>query len=85
MKKNEEVEDLFKAHKQAETAEKKAKMVDIGDGKLIDTVTGEVKQELQQVSFTLRGTKDQLDDLARYCVQAGINVVKASDRETIIE
>nr|DAU85687.1 MAG TPA: Protein of unknown function (DUF1351) [Caudoviricetes sp.] len=85
LKKNEEVEDLFKAHRQAETAEKKAKMVDIGDGKLIDTVTGEVKQELQQVSFTLRGTKDQLDNLARYCVQAGINVIKASDRETIIE
>lgn len=85
LKKNEEVEDLFKAHRQAETAEKKAKMVDLGDGKLIDTVTGEVKQELQQVSFTLRGTKDQLDNLARYCVQAGINVIKASDRETIIE
>lgn len=64
---------------------KKAKMVDLGDGKLIDTVTGEVKQQLQQVSFTLRGTKDQLDNLARYCVQAGINVIKASDRETIIE
>ena len=29
--------------------------------------------------------KDQLDNLARYCVQAGINVIKASDRETIIE
>lgn len=85
LKKNEEVEDLFKAHRQAETAEKKAKMVDLGDGKLIDTVTGEVKQELQQVSFTLRGTKDQLDNLARYCVQAGINVIKASDREAIIE
>lgn len=85
LRKQEEVADLFKQQRAAEVVAQKASMVDAGDGRLIDTVTGEVKQELQQVSFTLRGTKDQLDNLARYCVQAGINVIKASDRETIIE
>ncbi len=85
LRKQEEVADLFKQQRAAEVVAQKASMVDAGDCSLIDTVTCEVKQELQQVSFTLRGTKDQLDNLARYCVQAGINVIKASDRETIIE
>lgn len=76
--------DLFKQAKQAEVAEQKAAMVDIGDGRLVDE-NGEVKQELQQVTFTLKGTKEQLDNVARFCITNGVKVVKASERETVIE
>ena len=76
--------DLFKQAKQAEVAEQKAAMVNVGDGRLIDK-NGEIKQELQQVTFTLKGTKKQLDNVARFCITNGVKVVKASERETVIE
>ena len=59
-------------------------MVDVGDGRLVDG-NGEVKRELQLVTFTLKGTTGQLDDVARFCIANGVEVVKASDRETVIE
>lgn len=80
----EETADLFKQAKQAEVAEQKVTMVDIGDGRLVDE-NGEVKHELQQVTFTLKGTKQQLDDVARFCIKSGVKVIKASERETVIE
>lgn len=80
----EETADLFKQAKQAEVAEQKAAMTDIGDGRLVDE-NGEVKHELQQVTFTLKGTKEQLDNVACFCITSGIKVVKASERETVIE
>lgn len=80
----EETADLFKQAKQAEVAEQKAAMVDIGDGRLVDE-NGEVKHELQLVAFTLKGTKEQLDNVARFCITNGVKVVKASERETVIE
>lgn len=76
--------DLFKQAKQAEMAEQKAAMVNVGDGRLVDE-NGEVKQELQLVTFTLKGTKEQLDNVARFCITNGVKVVKASERETVIE
>lgn len=80
----EETANLLKQAKQAEVAEQKAAMVDIGDGRLVDE-NGEVKQELQLVTFTLKGTKEQLDNAARFCITNGVKVVKASERETVIE
>lgn len=80
----EETADRFKQAKQAEVAEQKAAMVDIGDGRLVDE-NGEIKQELQLVTFTLKGTKEQLDNVARFCITNGVKVVKASERETVIE
>lgn len=80
----EETADLFKQAKQAKVAEQKATMLDVGDGRLVDE-NGEVKQELQLVTFTLKGTKEQLDNVARFCITNGAKVVKASERETVIE
>lgn len=80
----EETADLFKQAKQAEVAEQKAAMVDIGEGRLVDE-NGEIKQELQLVTFTLKGTKQQLDDVARFCITNGVKVLKSSERETVIE
>lgn len=85
LRKQEEVADLFQQQKAAEVAAKKASMVDAGDGKLIDTETGELKHEFQMVSFKLKGTKEQIDAIARYIVQSGVEVVSSSDRETVIE
>lgn len=80
----EETADRFKQAKQAEVAEQKAAMTDIGDGRLVDE-NGEIKQELQLVTFTLKGTKEQLDNVARFCITNGVKVIKASERETVIE
>lgn len=80
----EETANLFKQAKQAEVAEQKATMVDIGDGRLVNE-NGEVKHELQLVTFTLKGTKEQLDNVARFCITNGVKVVKTSERETVIE
>ena len=51
----------------------------------IDTETGELKHELQRVSLELQGTKEQIDDIARYIVKSGVKIVSSSERETVIE
>lgn len=55
----ENMADRFKQAKQAEVAEQKAAMTDIGDGRLVDK-NGEVKQELQFVTFTPREPRSNL-------------------------
>lgn len=85
LRKQEEVADLFKQRKAAEIAAQKANMVDAGDGRLIDTDTGELKHELQRVSLELQGTKEQIDAVARYIAQSGVKIVSSSERETVIE
>lgn len=85
LRKQEEVADLFKQQRAAEVVAQKASMVDVGDGKLIDTETGEIKHELQRVSLELQGTKEQIDDIARYIVKSGVKIVSSSERETVIE
>lgn len=85
LRKQEEVADLFKQQRSAEVVAQKASMVDVGDGKLIDTETGELKHELQRVSLELQGTKEQIDDIARYIVKSGVKIVSSSERETVIE
>ncbi|WP_270624613.1 DUF1351 domain-containing protein [Ligilactobacillus ruminis] len=85
LRKQEEVADLFKQQRAAEVVAQKASMVDVGDGKLIDTETGEIKHELQRVSLELQGTKEQIDDIARYIVKSGVKIVSSSERETVFE
>lgn len=85
LRKQEEVADLFKQQRAAEVVAQKASMVDVGDGKLIDTETGELKHELQRVSLEFQGTKEQIDDIARYIVKSGVKIVSSSERETVIE
>lgn len=85
LRKQEEVADFFKQQRAAEVVAQKASMVDVGDGKLIDTETGELKHELQRVSLELQGTKEQIDDIARYIVKSGVKIVSSSERETVIE
>lgn len=85
LRKQEEVADLFKHQRAAEVVAQKASMVDAGDGRLIDTDTGELKHEFQRVSLELQGTKEQIDAVARYIAQSGVKIISSSERETVIE
>ena len=85
LRKQEEVADIFKQQRAAEVVAQKASMVDAGDGRLIDTDTGELKHEFQRVSLELQGTKEQIDAVARYIAQSGVKIISSSERETVIE
>lgn len=85
LREQEDVADLFKQRKAAEVVAQKASMVDVGDGRLIDTDTGELKHEFQRVSLELQGTKEQIDAVARYIAQSGVKIISSSERETVIE
>lgn len=50
----------------------------------IDEETGEIKQPIQQVTFTIKGTEEQLNDVASYLKNSGVEIVSASNRETLI-
>lgn len=78
------LDEAKRAAEQAEIEAKKATMKQVGD-KLIDENTGKVETLLQEVSFTLRGTEQQLNNLAKFVKANGIKVVKATDRKEVIE
>ena len=73
-----------RAAKQAEVERKKEQLVEVGD-KQIDSETGEVVKELQVLTLKIKGTKEQLDSLGRVITASGIEVLEASERETVIE
>ena len=52
--------------------------------KAIDEETGEIKQAIQQVTFTVKGTEEQLNQVAAYLKNSGVEIVSASSRETVI-
>lgn len=78
------LDEAKRAAEQAEIEAKKATMKQVCD-KLIDENTGKVETLLQEVSFTLRGTEQQLNNLAKFVKANGIKVVKATDRKEVIE
>ena len=50
----------------------------------VDEETGEIKQAIQQVTFTIKGTEEQLNQVATYLKNSGVEIVSASNRETVI-
>ena len=52
--------------------------------KAVDEETGEIKQAIQQVTFTIKGTEEQLNQIAAYLKNSGVEIVSASNRETVI-
>ncbi|GBG95216.1 hypothetical protein LFYK43_16750 [Ligilactobacillus salitolerans] len=72
-----------KAAKQAEIEKQKENTVEV-NGKAFDKETGETVREEQKVSFTLQGSKEQIDGLARYIMAMGIQILDNSERETVI-
>ena len=51
---------------------------------VVDEETGEIKQAIQQVTFTIKGTEEQLNQVAAYLKNSGVEIVSASNRETVI-
>ena len=83
-KEKQEAEELKQKRQEAELAEQKAKLAEV-NGKQVDTETGAVMVSKQVVSFKIKGTKEQLDAVAKFIVQSNIEVLEASDRQEIIE
>lgn len=52
--------------------------------KAVDEETGEIKQAIQQVTFTIKGTEEQLNQVAAYLKNSGVEIVSASNREAVI-
>ena len=52
--------------------------------KSVDEETGEIKQAIQQVTFTIKGTEEQLNQVAAYLKNSGVEILSASNRETVI-
>lgn len=52
--------------------------------KAVDEETGEIKQAIQQVTFTIKGTEEQLNQVAAYLKSSGVEILSASNRETVI-
>lgn len=50
----------------------------------VDEETGEIQQAIQQVTFTIKGTEEQLNQVATYLKNSGVEIVSASNRETVI-
>lgn len=59
---------------QKRQATKDGQVKQLANGKLVDKATGEVKHTLQQVTFTVKGTKEQLDKLAQYLGKSGLSI-----------
>lgn len=86
---DDELEQEHKA-KEAETAASLAEVERVRantvkhNGKEFDKDTGEAIKEEQKVTFTLQGSKEDIDGLARYVRAMGIKVLSCSDREPVI-
>ena len=70
------------ADKKAEQDRSQAK--ELMFAKAVDEETGEIKQAIQQVTFTIKGTEEQLNQVAAYLKNSGVEIVSASNRETVI-
>lgn len=70
------------ADKKAEQEKKVAKEKQISA--VLDEETGEIKQAIQQVTFTIKGTEEQLNEVASYLKNSGVEIVSASNREIVI-
>lgn len=70
------------ADKKAEQEKRVAKEKQISA--VVDKETGEIKRPIQQVTFTIKGTEEQLNDVASYLKNSGVEIVSASNRETVI-
>lgn len=79
-----QAEVLKQKQQEAELAEQKSKLAEV-NGKQIDTETGAVMVTKQVVSFKIKGTKEQLDTVAKFIARSGIKVLEASDRQEVIE
>lgn len=77
-------EEAAKAAKKAQIEAEKEKAEQVGDI-LVNRQTGETKEIFQEITFTLQGSKQQIDDIAKFIKKNQIKVIKASDRKEVIK
>lgn len=77
-------EEARKAKEKANYEAQKERLTEV-NGKSYDSTTGQAIQELQQVTFTVKGSKNQINELARYIASSGVEIVNASEREELLE
>lgn len=77
-------EEAKEAAEKAKVEAEKEASEQIGNT-LINYETGETKEIKQEISITLRGSKNQLDSIAKMITELNIKVVAASKRKEVIE
>lgn len=77
-------EEAKEAAEKAKVEAEKEASEQIGNT-LINHETGETKEIKQEISITLRGSKNQLDSIAKMITELNIKVVAASKRKEVIE
>lgn len=77
-------EEATKAAEKAQIEAEKEKAEQVGDI-LVNRQTGETKEIFQEITFTLQGSKQQIDDIAKFIKKNQIKVIKASDRKEVIK
>lgn len=70
------------ADKKAEQEKRVAKEKQISEA--IDQETGEIKQAIQQVTFTIKGTENQINKIALYLKNSGVEIISNTNRKTVI-
>ncbi|WP_281828062.1 DUF1351 domain-containing protein [Lactobacillus amylolyticus] len=77
-------EKAKKETQEAALAAEKAESIKV-DNIFISKDTGEVKVEKQIVTFKIKGTKQQLDTVAKFIQANQLEVLSSSERETVLE
>ncbi|MFK5706032.1 DUF1351 domain-containing protein [Ligilactobacillus sp. LYQ139] len=77
-------EALAEADREQVEAQKE-QLVKTSNGELVNQETGEHVQEIQQVTFTLEGTKEAIDKVAQAIIESGAQVTYKTSRKTILK
>ena len=79
-----EIEKMIDEDADKKAEQERSQAEELMFAKAIDEETGEIKQAIQQVTFTIKGTEEQLNQIAAYLKNSGVEILSASNRETVI-
>lgn len=73
-----------KASEQAELERVKTQSKQLSDGRLV-TDEGEIKQVLEEITLTIRGNHDEINELAKYVKEKGLTVIGKPERKEVLK
>lgn len=79
-----EIEKMIDEDADKKAEQDRSQVEELMFAQAVDEETGEIKQAIQQVTFTIKGTEEQLNQVAAYLKNSGVEIVSASNRETVI-
>lgn len=79
-----EIEKMIDEDADKKAEQDRSQVEELMFAKAVDEETGEIKQAIQQVTFTIKGTEEQLNQVAAYLKNSGVEILSASNRETVI-